>query len=86
MPCKHLFSAGGEIATKCQAQLGATHFEELSAMKFVWRNNIGDIAAWNMAQVEEVVDHEMSELQDLLAADGEHEEWDKDADEFVSCF
>jgi hypothetical protein len=54
-------------------------------MKFAWRNNIGDLAAWNSAQVEEVVDHEMKEFQDLLAADGEHEEWDQTADEFVSC-
>lgn len=54
-------------------------------MKFAWRNNIGDLAAWNLAQVEEVVDHEMKEFQDLLAADGEHEEWDQTADKFVSC-
>ena len=53
-------------------------------MKFAWRNNIGDLAAWNSAQVEEV--DEMKEFQDLLAANGKHEEWDKDADEFVSCF
>ena len=43
-------------------------------MKFAWRNNIGDLAAWNSAQVEEVFDHEMKEFQDLLAADGGHRE------------
>jgi hAT family C-terminal dimerisation region len=84
VPCERLFSAGDEIATKRHAQLGAARFEELQVMKFAWRNNIGDLAAWNSAQVEEV--DEMKEFQYLLAADGEHEEWDKDADEFVSCF
>jgi hypothetical protein len=52
-------------------------------MKFAWRNNIGDLAAWNSAQVE-VFDHEMNlEFQDLLAADGEHWEWDTAADKFI---
>lgn len=69
---------------KHHAQLGAAHFEELQVMKFAWRNSIGDLAAWNSAQVEEV--DEMKEFQDLLAADGEHKEWDKDADKFISCF
>ena len=44
-------------------------------MKFVWRNNISDLAAWNSAQIEEV--DEMKEYLDLLAADVEHDEWDK---------
>jgi len=35
MPCKQLFSGGGEIATKHCAQLGATCFEELQIMKFI---------------------------------------------------
>ena len=76
VPCKHLFSAGGEIATKRQAQLGAEQFEELQMMKFAWRNNIGDLAAWNSAQVEQV-DNEMREYEDMLAADRDFEEWDK---------
>lgn len=84
VPCEHLLSTGGEIATKRCAQLGALYFKELQVMKFAWRNNIGDLAAWNSAQAEEV--DEMKEFQDLLAADGEHEKWDKDADEFISCF
>jgi len=29
-------------------------FEELQMMKFAWRNNIRDLAAWNSAQVEEI--------------------------------
>jgi hypothetical protein len=35
--------------------------------------------------VEEVVDHEMTEFQDLLAADGEHQELNITADEFLLC-
>lgn len=45
-----------------------------------------EIATWNLAQVEEVFDHKMKKFQDLLAVDGEHQEWDTAADKFVSCF
>jgi hypothetical protein len=51
-------------------------------MKFAWRNNIGDLAAWNSARVEEV-DNEMKEYEDMLAADRDFEDWDKSADELV---
>ena len=54
-------------------------------MKFTWRNNIRDLAAWNSAKVEEVdeeVDNEMIEYEDMLAADQNGEEWDKLADKF----
>ena len=57
-------------------------FEELQMMKFAWRNNIGDLAAWNSAQVEEV-DNEMWEYKDMLISDWDFEEWDKPADELV---
>ena len=80
VPCKRLFSGGGEIATKRRARLGAIRFEELQIMKFTWRNNIGDLAAWNSAEVE--VDKK--EYHDLLVADGEQEAWDKTLDEVVS--
>jgi hypothetical protein len=82
VPCERLFSAGGEVATKRRAQLGAARFEELQMMKFAWRNNIGDLAAWNSGQVEEI-DNEMREYEDMLVADRDFEEWDKSADEFV---
>ena len=82
VPCERLFSAGGEVATKRWAQLGAARFEELQMMKFAWRNNIGDLAAWNSAQIEEI-DNEMREFEDMLAADRDFEEWNKSADEFV---
>lgn len=52
-------------------------------MKFAWRNNIGDLAAWNSAQVEEV--DEMKEYRDLLVEDMEQDEWDKMEDETVMC-
>jgi hypothetical protein len=83
VPCERLFSAGGEIATKRRAQLGAERFEELQMMKFAWRNNIGDLAAWNSAQVEQV-DNEMREYEDMLAADRDFEEWDKSTVELVN--
>jgi hypothetical protein len=80
--CERLFSAGGEIATKRRAQLGAERFEELQLMKFAWRNKIDDIASYNSEQVEEI-DDGMKEYQDFLAADQELEEWDVTEDEIV---
>ena len=44
-------------------------------MKFAGRNNIGELATWNSAQVE-VVDDEMKEYSDLLIMDKEQEGWD----------
>jgi len=44
-------------------------------MKFVWKNNIADLAAWNLNQVEEIHD-KMGEYQDLLVADRKHTKWD----------
>lgn len=75
VPCKHLFSGGGEIATKWRAQLGAEHFEELQVMKFAWKKNIGDLATWNSSQVEEVYD-EIKKFHDFLAVNREQEIWD----------
>jgi hAT family C-terminal dimerisation region len=84
VPCERLFSGGGEVATKRRAQLGADRFEELQVMKFAWRNNVDDWAAWNSATVEEV--DEMKEYEDLVAADEEQQAWDRKADEIVySC-
>jgi len=65
--------------------LGAQRFEELQVMKFAWRNNIGDLAMWNLAEVE-VVDDELKEYHDLLIGDGEQEVWGNIADEAVSMF
>jgi hypothetical protein len=60
--------------------LGAQRFEELQIMKFAWRNNIGDLAAWNSAEVE-VVDDELKAYHDLLIGDVEQEVWDNTVDE-----
>jgi len=46
--------------------LGSTRFEELQLMKFSWRNNIPDLAAWNSEQTEEV---NMDEYQEFLMVD-----------------
>ena len=83
VPCERLFSAGGELATKRRARLGAARFEELQMMKFTWRNNIGDLAAWNSSQVEEIED-ETLEYKDMLVGDQDLNEWDNmaDSDEF----
>lgn len=81
VPCERLFSAGGEVATKRRARLGAALFEELQMMKFAWRNNIGDLAAWNSSQIE-VIEDEIRQYEDMLVADQELELWDKSVDEF----
>ena len=85
VPCKWLFSSGGEVATKRQAQLGAARFEELVMMKSSWRKNIENLAARNLGKLEEVdegVGNGMTEYKDMLAANRDCEEWDKSADEF----
>jgi len=51
-------------------------------MKFTWRNNIRDLAAWNSAQVEEI-DNKMQQYEDMLIADQDFKEWDKSMDELV---
>ena len=43
-------------------------------MKFAWRNNIGNLAAWNLAQVEEV--DKLKEYEDFLLGDEEQGVWD----------
>jgi hypothetical protein len=66
VPCERLFSASKEIADDRRSRLGAKKFEELQIMKFAWRNNIPNLAAWNSAEVEEV---DGDEYQEMLAAD-----------------
>jgi hypothetical protein len=46
-------------------------------MKFVWRNHIANLAAWNSVQVEEV--HKLKEYEDLLIMDTEQGSWDFEA-------
>lgn len=48
-------------------------------MKFAWRRNITDLAAWNSGQIEEV---DLNEYSEWLEADELLAELDKDEDEF----
>ena len=57
--------------------MGLNKFEELQIMKFAWRNNIPDLAAWNSGLVEEV---DLEEFRVLLSADNWENEFDKDLD------
>lgn len=49
-------------------------------MKFAWRNNLTDIAAWNSVEVEEV---NLVEFEDLLVIDGDDALWDDQGIEMV---
>jgi hypothetical protein len=53
--------------------LGAKRFEELQLMKFAWRQNISDLAAWNSGLIEEV---NLDPYHDMLAGDGFEDELD----------
>ena len=50
-------------------------------MKFAWKKNIGNLAVWNSLQVEEV-DDEIRQYEDMLVADQDFKEWDKQVDEY----
>ena len=80
MPCKHLFSAGGETATDRLSRLGAEPFEQLQVLKFAWRTAIVDQAAENSTIVEEVV---LEEFRELLRLDDEIADWEHSEDEIV---
>lgn len=45
-------------------------------MKFAWRNNITDLAAWNFGLVEEV---DLAEFEALLDADNGQNEINQDS-------
>jgi hypothetical protein len=49
-------------------------------MKFAWRNNIVDLAAWNSGQIEEV---DLDEYSEMLEADELANDFDKPEDEFI---
>jgi hAT family C-terminal dimerisation region len=52
MQCKQLFSAAKKVADNRRSCLGSNKFKELQIMKFVWHNNIPDLAAWNSNEVD----------------------------------
>jgi hypothetical protein len=60
--------------------LGSKRFKELQLMKFVWHNNIEDLAVWNSAQVEEI---NIEEFEELLAADLYADELNTPEDELI---
>lgn len=66
VPCERLFSGSKLIADDHRSRLGAARFEELQVMKFAWRRNIADLAAWNSMDVEEV---ELEVYKDLIISD-----------------
>ena len=67
VPCERLFSASKQTADVHCSSLGTKRFEELQIMKFAWRQNIVDLAAWNLAEAEELVD--LDEYSELLKGD-----------------
>jgi len=68
VPCERLFSSSKHVATDRRARLGDKLFEELQLMKFAWKPNIVDLAAWNSECVEEV-ELEKQEYEDLHNTD-----------------
>jgi hypothetical protein len=77
VPCERLFSASKQVAMDRRARLGGQRFEELQIMKFAWRHNVIDVAAWNSNEIEQVA---VKEYKDLLIADVEHAGHEVDAD------
>ena len=68
VPCEHLFSAGGEIATDQHSRLGSDHFEQLQILKHGWQNTIVDRATINSSHSE---DHYLEDFQELYKIDEE---------------
>ena len=74
VPCERLFSSTKQIATDRWASLGPVVFEEVTITKSAWGPGLGDVAAWNAAQMEEVGNFD---FEQMLVDDGDQEEWDK---------
>lgn len=60
--------------------MGATRFEELQLMKFAWRRNVTNLAAWNSGLVEEI---DSDFYCDMLAVDEAENDLDKNSVEMV---
>ena len=54
--------------------MGLVVFEEVTITKSAWGPGLGDVAAWNAAQMEEVGNFD---FEQMLVDDGDQEEWDK---------
>ena len=68
VPCEHLFSTGGEIATDRHSHLGSDHFEQLQILKHGWHNTIVDHATFNFSQLDE---HYLQNFEELYLMDEE---------------
>ena len=42
-------------------------------MKFAWKQNLADLAAWNSGEIEEI---NMLEFEEILLEDKEADQWD----------
>lgn len=73
VPCKHLFSAGAEIATHRWSHLDAERFEELQILKHAWQNSIIDHVDINSKVVMYIY---LEEYKELYKIDGEFKEVD----------
>jgi hypothetical protein len=61
------------MTTDRRARLGNKRFEELEIMKFAWKKNLTDLAAWNSGEVEEIC---RLEFEEFLVEDKEAAQWD----------
>jgi hypothetical protein len=75
VPCEWLFLGSKQIATDHRACLGPIVFEELVIMKSAWGPDLYDSAAWNAAQIDEVIPFDYEEM---LEEDKENDSWDMD--------
>ena len=78
VPCEQLFSGTKQTATDRRALLGNKRFEELTVMKFAWKMNLRDLAAWNSVQIEDIP---MMEFEELLIDNEEEDKWLQDDDD-----
>ena len=63
VPCEWLFSAGQHIATDFHSQLSADCFEQLQIMKSAWKDDLTNLTAWNLGEIEEV-DMQLEDYED----------------------
>ena len=59
--------------TDRRARLGSARFEELKMMKFAWKKNLPDLAAWNSREIEEI---NILEFEEMLIENEEEDQWD----------
>ncbi len=75
VPCERVFSGSKQIATDRRSRLGSVALKELVIMKLAWGPELYDMAAWNAAQMEEV----LFDFKEMLMEDIAWNEPDFDA-------